>query len=132
MRDILTNPLFRGKPLSEPTAKDRSNCLGLGYAELSLNHSNESVHKPFSAIDKRPNHDASSAPFCRDRSCFPLHKPYRIRASQHFRSFWGAWRTIAGYEAIHMIRKGQACWSATRAKGGLLPRFILGLFAATN
>src|ERR1700756_1683639 len=36
----------------------------------------------------------------------------RIRASQHFRSFWGAWRTIAGYEAIHMIRKGQACWSA--------------------
>ena len=33
----------------------------------------------------------------------------RVRASQHFRSFWGAWRTIAGYEAIHMIRKGQAC-----------------------
>src|SRR5271155_5342164 len=26
----------------------------------------------------------------------------RVRASQHFRSFWGAWRTIAGYEAIHM------------------------------
>jgi hypothetical protein len=25
----------------------------------------------------------------------------RVRASQHFRSFWGAWRTIAGYEAIH-------------------------------
>src|SRR6267142_4923049 len=33
----------------------------------------------------------------------------RVRASQHFRSFLGAWRTIAGYEAIHMIRKGQAC-----------------------
>jgi len=33
----------------------------------------------------------------------------RINASQHFRSFWGAWRTIAGYEAVHMIRKGQAC-----------------------
>jgi transposase-like protein len=30
----------------------------------------------------------------------------RVRASQHFRSFWGAWRTIAGYEAIHIIRKG--------------------------
>jgi transposase, IS6 family len=29
----------------------------------------------------------------------------QIRASQHFRSFWGAWRTIAGYEAIHMIKK---------------------------
>ncbi|MBV8413788.1 MAG: DDE-type integrase/transposase/recombinase [Verrucomicrobia bacterium] len=30
----------------------------------------------------------------------------RVRTSQHFRSFWGAWRTIAGYEAIHMIRQG--------------------------
>src|SRR5262245_42763702 len=29
----------------------------------------------------------------------------RVRASQHFRSFWAAWRTIAGYEAIRMIRK---------------------------
>ena len=51
----------------------------------------------------------------------------RVRASQHFRSFWRAWRTIAGYEAIHMIRKGQACCSV-----GLLHHFILGLFAATN
>src|SRR6202030_4145891 len=56
----------------------------------------------------------------------------RVRASQHFRSFWGAWRTIAGYEAIHMIRKGQACRSAAGAKIGLLHRFILGLFAAAN
>jgi transposase-like protein len=55
----------------------------------------------------------------------------RVRASQHFRSFWGAWRTIAGYEAIHMIGKGQACWSAAGAKVGLLHRFILGVFAAT-
>jgi len=55
----------------------------------------------------------------------------RVRASQHFRSFWGAWRTIAGYEAIHMIRKGQACGNAAGAKVGLLHRFILGLFAAT-
>jgi transposase, IS6 family len=46
----------------------------------------------------------------------------RVRASQHFRSFWGAWRTIAGYEAIHMIRKGQACCGV-----GLLHHFILGL-----
>ena len=51
----------------------------------------------------------------------------RIRASQHFRSFWGAWRTIAGYEAIHMIRKGQACWSAAGAKVRLLHRFIVGM-----
>jgi transposase, IS6 family len=56
----------------------------------------------------------------------------RVRASQHFRSFWCAWRTIAGYEAIHMIRKGQACCSAAGAEVGLLHRFILGLFAATN
>ena len=56
----------------------------------------------------------------------------RVRASQHFRSFWGAWRTIAGYEAIHMIRKGQAYESVAGAKVGLLHRFILDLFAATS
>jgi transposase-like protein len=56
----------------------------------------------------------------------------RVRASQHFRSFWGAWRTIAGYEAIHMIRKGQACECAPAGITILLHRFILGLFAATN
>src|SRR5271168_1357669 len=55
-----------------------------------------------------------------------------VNASQHFRSFWAAWRTIAGYEAIHMIRKGQACWNAAGAKVGLLHRFILGLFVATS
>jgi transposase-like protein len=55
-----------------------------------------------------------------------------VRASQHFRSFWGAWRTIAGYEAIHMIRKGQADGMAAGAKVSLLHRFILGLFAATS
>src|SRR5271154_2558888 len=55
----------------------------------------------------------------------------RIRASQHFRSFWAAWRTIAGYEAMHMIRKGQACRSAAGAKVGLLHRFIVNLFAAS-
>ena len=56
----------------------------------------------------------------------------RVRASQHFRSFWCAWRTIAGYEAIHMIRKGQAYGSAAGAKVGLVHRSILGLFAATS
>ena len=50
----------------------------------------------------------------------------RISASQHFRSFWGAWRTIAGYEAIHMIRKGQA--SAMGTGSGLLHRFIVSMF----
>lgn len=31
----------------------------------------------------------------------------RVIASQHFRDFWSAKRTIAGYEAMNMIRKGQ-------------------------
>jgi transposase-like protein len=52
----------------------------------------------------------------------------RVRASQHFRSFWGAWRTIAGYEAIHMIRKGQAWWSVVGTGSGLLHIFVLGMF----
>ena len=56
----------------------------------------------------------------------------RIRASHYFRSFWAAWRTIAGYEAVHMNRKGQACQSAAGAKVGLLQRLIVSLFAATN
>ena len=34
----------------------------------------------------------------------------------------------AGYEAIHMFRKDQACWSATGARVGLLHRFIVGMF----
>ena len=37
---------------------------------------------------------------------------------------------FAGYEAIHMIRKGQACGTAPAVRGGLLHRFILGLFSA--
>ena len=52
----------------------------------------------------------------------------RVKASQHFRSFWAAWRTLAGYEAIHMIRKGQA--SGRSAEGGTLPlhAFIMSMF----
>jgi hypothetical protein len=61
------------------------------------------------------------------RTAFTQNLNTRLSASQHFRSFWGAWRTIAGYEAIHVIRKGQACCTV-----GLLNRFILGLFTATN
>jgi hypothetical protein len=52
-----------------------------------------------------------------------------VRVNQHFRSFWGVRRTIAGYEAIDMIRKGWACGSATAARVGLLHRFIVGMFA---
>ena len=31
----------------------------------------------------------------------------RVKAKQSFREFQAAWRTIEGYEAMHMIRKGQ-------------------------
>src|SRR5450631_4373871 len=51
----------------------------------------------------------------------------RVRASQGFRSFWGAWRTIQGYEAMHAIRKGQA----RRIGVGQVERrldFVAGLF----
>src|SRR6202142_685266 len=34
----------------------------------------------------------------------------RVNAKQGFREFQAARRTIQGYEAIHMIRKGQARW----------------------
>ena len=34
----------------------------------------------------------------------------RVQAKQGFRAFDAARRTLAGYEALHMIRKGQARW----------------------
>jgi transposase, IS6 family len=52
----------------------------------------------------------------------------RVRASQHFRSFWGAWRTLAGYEAVHMLRKGQAFGFSADANSGLLHAFIASMF----
>ncbi len=33
-----------------------------------------------------------------------------MKAKQSFREFCAAERTIAGYEAVHMIRKGQVRW----------------------
>ena len=51
----------------------------------------------------------------------------RVRASQGFRSFWGAWRTIQGYEAVHAIRKGQARWVGVGQVGRHL-QFIAALF----
>jgi len=36
----------------------------------------------------------------------------RVNAKQRFREFQAARRTIQGYEAIHMIRKGQVRWVA--------------------
>ncbi|MGA2135739.1 MAG: DDE-type integrase/transposase/recombinase, partial [Bryobacteraceae bacterium] len=36
----------------------------------------------------------------------------RIAASLGFRSIEAAWRTIEGYEAMHVIRKGRVRWVA--------------------
>ena len=47
----------------------------------------------------------------------------RVNASQGFRSFHAARRTIQGYEVVHMIRKGQVRWLP---KGDVL-RLILFL-----
>jgi transposase, IS6 family len=52
----------------------------------------------------------------------------RVKASQHFRSFWGAWRTLAGYEAVAMIRKGQAFGFSADANSGPLHAFIASMF----
>ena len=49
--------------------------------------------------------------FYRERKIKPpriSHPKRRVKAKQGFREFHAARRTIAGYEAIHMIRKGQA------------------------
>ena len=77
---------------------------------------------------------------CRRRTCPYLNNVVeqdhrgikrRVNASQGFRSFDGAWRTIQGYEVLHMIRKGQVRWLP---KGDVLGqiqfiREILGLKA---
>ena len=39
----------------------------------------------------------------------------RVKAKQSFREFQAAGRTIKGYEAMHMIRKGQARWVSSYA-----------------
>jgi hypothetical protein len=56
----------------------------------------------------------------------------RVNASQGFRSSVGAWRTIQGYEVMHMIRKGQVRWLAREDVLGqiLFIGELLGLKAA--
>jgi len=34
----------------------------------------------------------------------------RVRASQGFRAFYSAWRTLQGIETMNMIREGQLRW----------------------
>jgi transposase, IS6 family len=52
----------------------------------------------------------------------------RVKASQHFRSFWGAWRTLPGYAAVHMICKGQAFGCSAERDAVPLHAFIRSLF----
>jgi hypothetical protein len=51
----------------------------------------------------------------------------RVKASQGFRSFRGAYRTIPGYEAVRAIRKGQVRWLGSRQIVRQL-QFIAGMF----
>ena len=51
----------------------------------------------------------------------------RVVASQWFRSINGELRTIAGYEAMNMIRKGQIRWLAKHDTVGHV-RFIEQMF----
>lgn len=55
----------------------------------------------------------------------------RLKASGGFRAFRSAWRTIRGYEAVHMIRKGQARWvgRADAARQAHLVAKLLGVNA---
>jgi transposase, IS6 family len=51
----------------------------------------------------------------------------RVRASQGFRAFHSAWRTIQGIETINMIRKGQVRWIPKGDIAGQVA-FVAGLF----
>jgi IS6 family transposase len=51
----------------------------------------------------------------------------RIHASQEFRAFHSAWRTIQGIETMNMIRKGQVRWLPTDDLIGQVA-FINGVF----
>ena len=52
----------------------------------------------------------------------------RVKAGQRFRPFWATRRTLAGYEAVYMLRKGQAFGGPL--DGGTVPlhAFVLCLF----
>ena len=52
---------------------------------------------------------AADAGLDADRLRAPLNH-LAVKAKQSFREFRAARRTITGYEAMHMIRKGQARW----------------------
>jgi len=55
----------------------------------------------------------------------------RVRASQGFRAFHSAWRTLQGIEVMNMIRKGQVRWIA---KGDIAGQamFVEDIFGLTS
>jgi IS6 family transposase len=55
----------------------------------------------------------------------------RVRASQGFRSFDSAARTIQGIETVNMIRKGQVRWLEKDDIIGQIA-FVAGLFGLTD
>ena len=55
----------------------------------------------------------------------------RVRASQGFRSFDSAARTLQGIETVNMIRKGQVRWLAKNDIAGQVA-FVVGLFGLTD
>ncbi|MBM3740493.1 MAG: DDE-type integrase/transposase/recombinase [Acidobacteria bacterium] len=54
----------------------------------------------------------------------------RVNAKQGFRAFGAARRTIAGYEAVHMMRKGQVRWVGGDDVRGQM-KFVDKLFGVT-
>ena len=74
----------------------------------------ESV-SPLHAIKSNPGHPSVESMRVAVRKLGLIEEDHRaikrrVKAKQGFREFHAARRTIQGYEAIHMIRKGQARW----------------------
>ena len=75
---------------------DKNGCYVKAIRELKESGElpNDCEHRPVKYLNNKFEQD------CR----FLRH---RIKVGQHFRNFWSAQRTLKGYEAINMIRKGQ-------------------------
>jgi len=69
-------------------------------------------HRPLQYLEQRPETGSPGDPSAGST---------RVSIFAHS---WELGARFAGYEAIHMIRKGQACWSAAGVKVGLLHHFM--------
>jgi len=98
------------------------------------------THHPRPRVVAELRQEHKLGPHCRCRTCPYLNNiieqdhravKRRVNAKQGFWSFDGAWRTIQGYEAMHMIRKGQLRWLLKGDVAGqvLFIHQILGLKA---